>query len=233
MSKRKTNKTSRHVFTIRLTLPLKETYSKYNIEFENKNVTGIEEILGTLTYTDETRKIHHCLLSKIDFEKKNYCCFWDRHPFTGPPLGCPIKYVPNVVSRTYFSEITKDKFTVKESVGSDQVVHPSIDVKTESNNYYETDGAFCSLNCMLAFIVENKRNPMYTDSEYLFARFLNDVLNITKIIPAPHWRLLEPYGGPLTIEKFREAFSKIEYENKGIYKLFRSIGYAFEERIRL
>lgn len=235
MSKRKTSKTtkpSKHLFTIKLSLPLKETYAKYDITFENKNVTGIEEILGTLTYTDETRKLHHCLVSTIDFDK-SYCCFWDRHPFTGTPLGCPIKYVPNVVSRTYFSEITKDKFTVKESVGVEQAVHPSIDVKTEVNNYYETDGVFCSMNCMWAFILENKKNPLYADSEYLMTRILNDLLKITKVIPAPHWRLLIPYGGTLPIEEFRKAFLKIEYENKGIYKPFRSIGYAFEERIKL
>jgi hypothetical protein len=232
MSKRKTTK--KYFFTIRLSLSIKETYSKYDIAFENKNVTGIDEILGSLTYTDETRKLHHCLISKIDFNSgKRYCCFWDRHPFTTTPLACPIKYVPNVVSRTYFSEITKDKFTVKESVYADQKVDGSISVTTEKNDYYETDGIFCSFNCMYAFILENKKNPIYSESEYLFTRFLHDVLKMTKINPAGHWRLLEEYGGTLTIEEFRLAFSKIEYENKGIYKPFRSIGYAFEERIKL
>ena len=232
MSKRKTTK--KYFFTVHLSLSIKETYSKYDILFENKNVTGIDEILGSLTYTDETRKLHHCLISTIDFNSgKRYCCFWDRHPFTTTPLACPIKYVPSVVSRTYFSEITKDKFTVKESVYADQKVDGSISVTTEKNDYYETDGIFCSFNCMYAFILENKKNPIYSESEYLFTRFLHDVLKMTKINPAPHWRLLEEYGGTLTIEEFRLAFSKIEYENKGMYKPFRSIGYAFEERIKL
>ena len=232
MSKRKTTK--KYIFSIRLPLSLKETYTKYGIEFNSSNVTGIEEILGSLNFVDETRKMHHCLISSIDFNSgKKYCCFWDRHTFTTTPLGCPIKYVSNVVSRTYFSEITKDKFTVKESIFPGQKIDRSIEVRKDTNDYYETDGIFCSLNCMWAFILDNKKNPIYADSEYLFTRFMFDVMKISKVIPAPHWRLLEEYGGILTIEKFRESFSNVEYENKGLYKPFRSIGFAFEEKIKL
>lgn len=232
MSKRKTTK--KYIFSIRLPLSLKETYTKYGIEFNSSNVTGIEEILGSLNFVDETRKMHHCLISSIDFSSgKKYCCFWDRHTFTTQPLACPIKYVPNVVSRTYFSEITKDKFTVKESIFPDQEIDKSIEVRKETNDYYETDGIFCSWNCMWAFILDNKKNPMYADSEYLFTRFMFDVMKISRVIPAPHWRLLEEYGGTLTIEKFRESFTNVEYENKGMYKPFRSIGFAFEEKLKL
>ena len=230
MIKRKTSK--KYIFNICIPLSLLETYAKYDICFENKEVTCIDEILGSLSYVDETRKLHHCLVSSIDFNK-SYCCFWCRHTFTSQPLGCPIKYVPNVISRTYFSEITKDRFTVKESVFTGQQIDDGIDIKIEKNDYYETDGIFCSPNCLYAFILENKKNPIYSESEHLFTRLIYDILKITKINPAPHWRLLEEYGGTLTIDAFRLSFSNIEFENKGVYKPFRSIGYAFEERIKL
>jgi hypothetical protein len=58
-------------------------------------------------------------------------------------------------------------------------------------------------------------------------------MKITKINSAPHWRLLEEYGGDLNIEEFRKSFSKVEYENRGVYKPFRSIGVAFEEKLKL
>lgn len=232
MSKRKTTK--KYVFGIKLTLSLKETYSKYDIVFSNKNVTGIEEILGSLNYIDETRKVHSCLISKIDFTNgKKYSCYWCRHTATYPPLACPIKYVPNVISRTYFSEITKDRFSVKESVYSGQSIDPDIDVKLEKNDYCESDGIFCNDgSCLYAFILENKKNPLYVDSEYLFLRFMREI-GATKINPAPHWRMLEEYGGTLSIEKFRENCRKIEYEPKGICRPFKSIGHAFEEKIKL
>jgi hypothetical protein len=232
MSKRKTTK--KHVFTIPLAISLNELYAKYGLECSVSNVTGVDEILGSLSYVDESRKMHHCLISSIHFNSgKKYCCFWDRHQFTTTPIGCPVKYVPSVVSRTYFSEITKDKFTVKESIFPDQEIDPRIEVKKDTNNYYETDGIFCSFNCLYAFIQENKRNPLYADSEFLFTRFLNDTMKITKINSAPHWRLLEEYGGDLNIEEFRKSFSKVEYENRGVYKPFRSIGVAFEEKLKL
>ena len=232
MSKRKIAK--KYIFSIKLTLSLKETYSKYDIVFSNKNVTCIDEILGSLNYIDETRKIHSCLISKIDFGGcKRYSCFWCRHQILGTPIGCPIKYIPNVITRTYFSEITKDRFSVKESIYSDQPIDQSINVKVDTNNYCETDGIFChDGSCLYAFILENKKNPLYADSEYLFLRFMKEV-GITKINPAPHWRLLEEYGGMLTIEKFRENSKKIEYEYKGICRPFKSIGHAFEEKIKL
>ena len=73
---------------------------------------------------------------------------------------------------------------------------------------------------------------MYADSEHLFLKFMNE-MGIKKVNPAGHWRLLEEYGGPLSITKFRENFQKIEYEYKGVCQPFKSIGHAYEEKIKL
>ena len=50
---------------------------------------------------------------------------------------------------------------------------------------------------------------------------------------APNWRMLEEYGGNLTINQFRENFNKVSYDYHGIIKnnMFRSLGMLFEEKI--
>ena len=194
-----------------------------------KTVTDVDEIINTFSYTDETRKLHKCIVSKIgDFKSKVYNCYWCRHPFKTVALGCPIKYVPNVSTRTYYSEMTKSNFSVKENVCKNQTFSDNSDIETTENDFFETDGIFCSPNCLYTFIKDNKKNPLYIDSEALFYRICTE-----KLLPAPHWRLLEVYGGTLTIEKFREGFSKMQYEERGYCKPYRSVGLAFEEFIRI
>ena len=54
------------------------------------------------------------------------------------------------------------------------------------------------------------------------------------INPAPCWRLLEEYGGSMTINQFRENFNKLSYEYQGVIsndKIFKSIGKLYEEKI--
>ena len=71
------------------------------------------------------------------------------------------------------------------------------------------------------------------DSDDTTTKF--DKNNVIFIESAPHWRLLEEYGGYLTITKFRENFNKILYEYRGIINpeiYFKSIGHIYEEKIK-
>ena len=55
------------------------------------------------------------------------------------------------------------------------------------------------------------------------------------INPAPHWRLLEQYGGNLNIIKYRDGFNKVDYEYHGYTKKlpnFLPLGSMFEEKIK-
>ena len=227
MNKKKTS-AKKYVFTLPFTASLVALYKENGI-FPIKNVTDVDEIISTFSYSDETRKFHKCIVSKIgDFNSGAYHCYWCRHPFKTQALGCPIKYMPNTSVRTYYSEMTKSNFSVKESVCFNQHVKHKDDIETIENDYYETDGIFCSPNCLLSYIKDNKKNALYIDSETLFYRLCPD-----KILPAPHWRVLDVYGGPLSIEKFREGFSKMHYEDRGYCKPYRSTGVAYEEFIRV
>jgi len=207
---------------------IKEIHRKYELTSEQNNTTTIEAIEHSevLQFMDETRKMHRCILSKIDFGGTEiYCCYWCRHPISEQPIGCPTKYVPSMIHKSYFSEINKEKFMVKESVIS-QVVQG--DVIQEKNDYYETDGIFCSLECTMAFVKDNKKNSIYLDSEVLLNRIAG-----RKVEPAPHWRLLKQYGGHLDIKEFRKT-KNIEYTQSGIHKpFFKSIAHTFEQKIKL
>lgn len=98
------------------------------------------------------------------------------------------------------------------------------------------DGAFCSFNCCMAFI-QDEKNPVYRDSTTLLLKLYNSMNEekIDEIEPAHHWRKLSSYGGDMTIEQFRENLNKIQYVNHGMYVDFprvQSLGLLFEERLR-
>lgn len=230
-------KMTKILFSLKLSSPIEDLYSKYELSFEEQNTTNIEpiETVDSLSFIDESRKIHKCMLSSIDFSNANlYCCFWCRHPFTTDPIGCPVKYIPNVVSRSFLSEITKEKFIVRENISKNNYSSTNTDTFTEVNDYYETDGIFCSVNCCYTFILENKKNPLYVDSEYLLHKIHFDIDKTdAKINPSPHWRLLKVYGGTLDISSFRSNISRLEYVKKGLYKpFFKSLAHSFEEKIK-
>jgi hypothetical protein len=192
------------------------------------------------SFLDESKKNHKCIVAFIDFlsRKKlpsNVDCFWCRNPFTTKALGCPLRYVSPRFKKTYYSEITKDKYTLTSCITKNELEilqAKSEDKNTISNGHYESDGVFCSFNCVMAFIKENKHNPLYSRSKYG-----EDVKEITC---APHWRLLKQCGGPYSIEKFRDCFGRVEYvdlhspvRNLPDYSpKFQPVGFLFDERMQ-
>lgn len=217
----------------------------------NKNTTKIVEldkVRGTpevISFLDESKKLHTCYVSMVDFHSKMYVnllryhCFWCRHPFDTQPIGCPIRYVSNQAEKKYHSQISQDIYRIKENITSKKYQHikQSDQISLKIGEYYETDGVFCSFNCCQAWINENKHNITYNMSSILLAKMYNTIMDTKTIIisPAPHWRLLEQYGGHLNIIKFRESFNKIDYKYHGITKQipnFLPLGKLYEENIK-
>jgi hypothetical protein len=208
-----------------------------------------KKIPEVISFLDESKRLRKCVISMIDYStnrivdrKGRYKCYWDKNtiPEGFQPIGCPIKYIPNKVTKTYHSEITKDLYTISESVTEkrQKEIDEKNDDRLKSNikGYYETDGIFCSFNCCMAYIdsIENRNNPLYQYSESLLLTMYNDVNEtetITEIMPAPHWRTLIDFGGHLTIEKFRESFNKVKYIDHGILS-YVSLGRLFEDKIK-
>ena len=229
--------------------------SEKNFNENQVNTTKISELSNNtheiISFLDEAKKIHKCNISMVDFQTHRelsnnfgyYNCFWCRHniPSNIEPIGCPIKYVPSQAIKNYYSEISKDSYTIKENITMKKLCNlkKSTDERLEvtEKNYYLTDGIFCSFNCCKSYIKDNKINSMYSLSEMLLLRMYNQIhpVKIPYIEDAPHWRKLIPYGGDLNIEQFRDSFNKIEYKSYGHISnipQFKSIGVLFEEKLK-
>jgi hypothetical protein len=263
LKEKKLRKNSRFIFTLK-NINADQIEKKYNIIFtsnlnqENipENITNINDILpnknedtNNICFIDEIKQKHKCIATMIDFTtNKNikdliYHCFWCRHSFDTPAIGCPIEYVSNKLTKKYHSEISKDDYKICENITTNKLnkIKNNLDNLNkkettfiiDNDEYYITDGIFCSFNCALSFILENKHNSIYNHSEYLLTKLYIEMTNIkNKIMPAPSWRLLFEYGGNLSINNFRNRFNKCNYENFGtVCSKIKSIQYVFEEKI--
>jgi hypothetical protein len=220
------------------------------------NTTMIDDLGSTrktpevISFLDESKRLIKCDVSMIDLNTGKiigsndcYHCFWCRHAIpTGiRPVGCPLKYVPHQAVKSYYSEITKDRYTIKENITEKTANHvENINDKRLSlikKGYYSTDGAFCSFNCCMAFIENKRRESRFKDAQKLLLKMYNSMNEeeVDFIEPAHHWRKLRSYGGNLTIEQFRSSFGRIEYLEHG-YVLDRpkcvAAGMLFEEKLR-
>lgn len=203
----------------------------------------------TLTYLDECKKEHECVATmtsvKSNAEQTLLHCFWCRHPFPYRPIGAPLAYVPNRLHKRYHSEITQDSYILRENINRLESVMKdgienapgAVSVLSQVRDYYITDGCFCSFNCALAFIKENRHDPKYTHSEMLLIKIYYEIYGSSSppIEASPSWRLLRNYGGHLTIEDFRRNLLKIDYRPLGSVLLpsFRPIGFLFEKQVRI
>lgn len=195
-----------------------------------------------INLADEIKKPRSCVVTMVDENKhklpEKKCCWWCRNKFEGSPVGCPIKYIPSQIVKTYNSEITKNSYSIKENISkstrkkegkkgaeskskaptpkskdSDNIIY---DAKVDllKHEYYLVEGIFCSFNCCLAYILDNKKNPKLAQSPFLLRKLFTDILGEKvefDILPAPSWKLLKDYGGHLSIEEFRESFNHVEY----------------------
>ena len=201
-------------------------------EEHSDNITKIQDLfvpVETISFIDDSKNTHKCQISFINFEngqninRQQYNCFWDRNPVpkTVNSIGCPIKFLPMAETKSYYSEISKDTHFIKEHISSN---------KTQT---YLSDGVFCSFNCCMAYIHDQKKKSEFEFSEMLLLNIYREMFDeISIITPAPHWRKLAEYGGNLTIDEFRASFNKIAYKNLGTHINFESIGFLYEEHLK-
>jgi hypothetical protein len=234
-----------------------EILTKYGLikeqEFDNKSIrlehdtttiVAKQKQTKTVNFLDETKRTVKCHVSSSDLstERDNmllYDCFWCRHKVENQPIGCPLRYIPQQAIKRYTSNISNDIYTIKENITTkrSEFLKETQEIRIQQGEYYETDGYFCSFNCVLAWIEDNKHDDRYNQSKMLLYKIFKMVNKgkITKLNPAPHWRMLTVYGGSLTISEFRENFDKIEYKEQGIITPkpnFLPIGTLFEERYK-
>ena len=75
--------------------------------------------------------------------------------------------------------------------------------ETYYNGIFSCSGYFCSWDCMMAYNIDmNDMNVQYRTS--LIYMMYQKTYGTYKIIkPAPSWKILTDFGGPITIEDFR------------------------------
>lgn len=211
-----------------------------------KDATSIEQLTSHAKqsffypFIDDTKRYYLTMIDAITQQKITcQCCYWCRHPFSTIPIGCPIRYVPSDVVQTCLSEVTKEVYSVCQSIPKTiRKEYPKDNTHNIiENEYYETDGSFCSFNCALAFINDNMHRPIYAQSKHLLMRMYVEIFKpskLCKINPAPSWRLLKAYGGFMDINEFRNSFTNFVYVDNdiAITKLpkVHSIGHIFEEQ---
>lgn len=140
--------------------------------------------------------------------KMKLSCFWCRHliPEDFASISCPIKYAP-----TYARYIVRDD---KKYISTIDPMEPGC---------YHSDGLFCSFNCCLAYAMDNKHRPEYTHSHWLVNKMYLDyqlasnsnwtVDDVKTLKPAPSWRLLDTFGGSMSIGEYRQSFNTIYYND--------------------
>ena len=69
------------------------------------------------TFLDESKQSHACCITMSDLlssenlpKTTNIKCFWCKNCFNTSPIGCPVAYLANKVTKSYHSEITKDEY---------------------------------------------------------------------------------------------------------------------------
>tara|TARA_A100001037_G_C15095679_1_gene611356 strand:- start:868 stop:1632 length:765 start_codon:yes stop_codon:yes gene_type:complete len=81
------------------------------------------------------------------------------------------------------------------------------------DNIFYTYGNFCSLECATRYCFDNLNND--APEIYSIINLYNIIVNNkkTEIKCAPHKLTLDIFGGPLTIEQYRNSFNTIDYYN--------------------
>jgi hypothetical protein len=160
--------------------------SNINMEKYPQNVTKITDLTTNKTvsecisFVDESKKRHRCNISMIDFKTKEelktdfsfscYDCFWCRSsiPENVIGIGCPIKYIPSQAVKQYYSEISKDVYTIKENITDKKF--QNLNNKTEEkypDNEENTDNEDTQENTTTKEHLHNKTIELSNKNYYL------------------------------------------------------------------
>ena len=183
----------------------------YELKEENcttllRNNSTIDNSKNVIYFIDPHKNVTKYLVSIVDVHDYGSLpiytskpCWWCRHSFISCPIGLPIEY--------YSHEPSSHKKIAREAALT------KANLPLDMNDFFITDGLFCSFPCCKAFISDCCDEIKYHQSLTLLLLLYSKLTNrTTNAIPgAPHWKLLKAYGGHLTIDEFRQTFGKLEY----------------------
>lgn len=182
---------------------IKEYYdpSPHNV-VSNSSVTTLLPTPQTGVFADIKNKVK-TYMTMVDVHQQkclplttNKPCWWCGYEFDTLPLGIPLHYHSHVDKCN--TEIQKF-LTIRN-------------FQSTTNDFFETDGLFCSFPCCKAYLVANGFKGKYKNSFSLLTLLHIKLYGEINIIPsAPPRELLEKWGGPLTIEEYRSKFGQYQY----------------------
>lgn len=191
-----------------------ETGSRSNTSITSLNISAplAQHTSNSFSFNDQSSKFVVDMYDSID-RSQIIChtCFWCRHSFTNQPIGCPIRYHPRKRVQVCKSELTKDDYIIQQDIPQ------SVAEPTDTDDYYDTEGVFCSPNCVLAYVYDKGNNTYYRQSESLLMSIYYKPGE--KLLPAPSWKLLREYGGHMTIDQFRAESTQHVYNLKEFYAI--------------
>lgn len=150
-------------------------------------------------------------------------CWWCRESFQTHPIGAPLKYHPHVKEGKIYDvcKCNLDK----------------LNFNSETNDFFETEGIFCSFPCVKAWISEKaKTDVKYRHSGELLTQLYYKLYGKIEILPkAPSWKLINKWGGHLTINEFRNTYCTLHYifTESSTKPFMYSIGHYIEETRKL
>ena len=161
----------------------------------NYNTVIKNESINCNSYNCMYDTSNNSSVSLLNINKENVNCWWCRHsiPENVHLIGCPIKY-------------QRAAFPSSGTLGG--------------NEHFETEGFFCSFNCVLAYNNEvSQHNIRYRESGgLLYKKLFGCYPYQMNIKPAPSWKILKSYGGDMTIQEYRNTFQKIEVLSENVIK---------------
>ena len=171
----------------------------------------------------------------------NKPCWWCRHTFSTPPVGCPVTYFPHKESGVE-KERFEEKLLAANIISKKDLTSGKNKV---TNDFFETEGYFCSFPCAKAYVLDMSPglNIRYKESLGLLTLMFSTICEeirkngevVVQTIPtAPSWKMLKEYGGHLTIQEFRATFGQLVYEPSVNYcrpYMFCSSQYIAEKKI--
>ncbi|MGL5961817.1 MAG: hypothetical protein ACRCZ0_07675 [Cetobacterium sp.] len=175
-----------------------------------KNITTLKPIKNKILDLETKRHFNYLSITTKTAKDKIYNCWWCTLPIENDPIGCPL-------SIAHESQGYKEPLTIIRKKSKEEITASS------SKITYYTDGLFCCLNCIKAYIMESgEHDAKYKDSIRLLAMMACDneqSQDPLTVNPSPPWRFLQQYGGHLTVDQYKEMIGRMIYKEKGIIQI--------------
>ena len=174
-----------------------------------------DDAVETITLQDELKCSRLCNASSNERAPKEFWCFWCRLDYASTqPVHAPLRYRPKQVAKAFIGKVSSETYVIKGNVQT-RCDTTNFEVADET---FEVDGIFCSYECALAYVRDNRHKSEFAQSEtLLYTMFRANNPDAPLFAAASHWRLLKRFGGHLSREEFKASCGTFKYSGKIVF----------------